>query len=207
MKISSIFLLLSMFLSIVTPETAFGLSYATNKISNTLIAVGAFELNDEKGFRAALDRNPNIEEVWFDSPGGNVSAALKIGRLLRERGIATRIPKGASCESACPYAFVGGVIRSADPGTKVGVHMATRTNDDALINDITILILKYGPAAARHIATLFEQGAAKGANHLARYLMEMRVSLDLMTIAIDTESTGMRYLSRAELIRYNVVNN
>jgi hypothetical protein len=174
--------------------------------SNVLALSGEFEVDDEKRFQQALDRNPEIEEIWFDSPGGILIAALAIGKKLRNRGLATRIVKGAECASACPYAFVGGVVRAIDPGAKVGVHMATLTGNDDLINSTTLLIMKYGPDAARSLAAMFEQRAAKSAYRLARYLMEMRVSLELMTLAIDTDNEGMYYLSREEMRRYNLIN-
>lgn len=70
--------------------------------------------------------------VYFNSAGGDLSAAQQLGRLIREHGYATqigklsqdqkRIEKGI-CESACPIAFIGGKFRLLDSQTgQLGVH-------------------------------------------------------------------------------------
>lgn len=70
--------------------------------------------------------------VYFNSAGGDLSAAEELGRRIRDKGFATQIGKLAEdqihigigvCESACPIAFVGGKFRLLDTGTgQLGVH-------------------------------------------------------------------------------------
>ena len=61
--------------------------------------------------------------VYFNSAGGDLSAAEELGRLIRAKGYATQIGKLTDdqsrigrgvCESACPIAFVGGKFRLID---------------------------------------------------------------------------------------------
>lgn len=70
--------------------------------------------------------------VYFNSAGGDLSAAEELGRLIRAKGYATQIGKLTDdqsrigrgvCESACPIAFVGGKFRLIDSDTgQLGVH-------------------------------------------------------------------------------------
>lgn len=49
--------------------------------------------------------------VALDSSGGDVEAAIENGKAIRKHGASTVVPPGASCASACVYAFIGGVER------------------------------------------------------------------------------------------------
>lgn len=82
--------------------------------------------------------------VFVHSPGGNIVAALAIGRLLRAHRIDIAVTRtrfqtcqgdcrtsgyngvpqstGAVCASACAYLIAGGVRRFVSPGSLVGVH-------------------------------------------------------------------------------------
>ncbi|MEH2529823.1 hypothetical protein V1277_003802 [Bradyrhizobium sp. AZCC 1588] len=52
---------------------------------------------------------------WLNSPGGPVSHALAMGRLIRERNFATEIEAGKYCASSCSLMFAGGAIRRGTP--------------------------------------------------------------------------------------------
>jgi hypothetical protein len=95
--------------------------------------------------------------VVLSSPGGDVDAALAIGRIVRARGLDVivgrtdfsgcapgrkdcKLPKsrkgvyrgglvslGAYCFSACPFVLAAGVERLVAADTFVGVHQMTRT--------------------------------------------------------------------------------
>jgi hypothetical protein len=74
--------------------------------------------------------------IEFHSPGGNLSAGLALGRMIRKAGYKTRIGrtlslrgvmnvyryKQAFCMSACAYAFLGGSERSFGEGELYGLH-------------------------------------------------------------------------------------
>lgn len=59
-------------------------------------------------------------EVVLDSPGGDVVAALAIGRLVRARSFETDVPKDYVCASACIFILAAGVDRAAYG--KIGIH-------------------------------------------------------------------------------------
>ena len=58
--------------------------------------------------------------VWFSSDGGDIDAAMDIGRLLRRHGIYAVIDKKDQCMSACVFAFMGGERRSV--AGRLGIH-------------------------------------------------------------------------------------
>jgi hypothetical protein len=58
--------------------------------------------------------------VWFASNGGDIDAAMDIGRLLRRMGVFAVIDKNDQCMSACVFAFMGGERRSV--AGRLGIH-------------------------------------------------------------------------------------
>jgi hypothetical protein len=56
----------------------------------------------------------------LDSPGGNVAAALKIGRLLRKLHALAEVKENAVCLSSCVYILAGAVSRIVEG--QVGIH-------------------------------------------------------------------------------------
>ena len=58
--------------------------------------------------------------VSFASNGGEVDAAMELGRLLRKLGVSTLVAGGDQCMSSCVFAFMGGDQRTV-AGT-IGIH-------------------------------------------------------------------------------------
>jgi hypothetical protein len=186
-----------------------------------LLLTGEFKPGDSRSFSSVIDSAGRIDEIWFDSPGGSVEDGMAIGRKIRSLKLATRIPKGASCDSICAFAFLGGVIRDVDPGGAYGVHMfsgwcgpekkqaiyqaITSTFQSAGCNKQSIAALTL---AIAEMAQSEEQKSAIIARHQADYLMEMEVSLRLL---IPNYETGVacgqtNQLSRSQLLSFNVIN-
>ncbi|MDA8249255.1 MAG: hypothetical protein M0Z28_08750 [Rhodospirillales bacterium] len=88
-----------------------------------VLAWGGIGQGDAARFAEALRQAGPIDEVQFFSPGGLLDEGLQMGYTMRARGLAARVPRGARCASACNFAFMGGVIRSIDPGAQFEVHM------------------------------------------------------------------------------------
>ena len=55
--------------------------------------------------------NPSVRDFWLDSKGGDVSAAIKIGRLIRKYDGQTLIAQNGKCYSSCALIFIAGVHR------------------------------------------------------------------------------------------------
>lgn len=58
--------------------------------------------------------------VSFASNGGEVDAAMELGRLLRKLGVSTAVAAGDQCLSSCVFAFMGGDRRTV--AGKIGIH-------------------------------------------------------------------------------------
>jgi len=58
--------------------------------------------------------------VWLASSGGDIDAAMDLGRLLRKLGVFTLVGKNDQCLSACVFAFMGGERRSV--AGRLGIH-------------------------------------------------------------------------------------
>jgi len=203
----------------------------TYRVQNTpngkvLIAEGQIMSGESQRLQQAIASAPGIEEIWFNSPGGAAMEGPYMGRIIRAKNMAVRLRKEYACISACSYAFLGGVIRTVEPGAYYGIHMFSATGDPQGMLELfnrfqgvstkrAELIRKGNPqknvdaAVAEYVAQelrTWEKESAKIAAIRARYLVEMSLSLDFMTDAFNTDSNKVCYLSQAGLKRYNVFN-
>lgn len=171
-----------------------------------VLVSGEFSYGDEKRFKREVLAAKPVSEVIFASAGGNVFAALEIGRFLRQTGLPTRVNRGQVCASACVYALIGGLFRTIENGARIGVHMSSLSGDKEIIRDVTELIRRRGAAGAQEVVAAIEQSAATIMAAQARYLVDMSVSMELMHPITDTQTDDMHWLSRRELERYNILN-
>ena len=85
-----------------------------------LVVTGSIELGVTKKFAALLIQYPKLQTVVLTSPGGNIYEARGLSKLIRDRGMNTRVD--ANCSSACATAFIGGVERTLGPDAQLGFH-------------------------------------------------------------------------------------
>ncbi|WP_282060072.1 hypothetical protein [Roseobacter litoralis] len=105
-------------------------------------AIGRIEPNDDARFREFLIRSapPPRLTVYIDSVGGDVEAAIGIGRLIRDHWFSTSVgsyvldhdqdashvlPRkliNGTCASAATLVFLGGRLRYLPAGSTFGVH-------------------------------------------------------------------------------------
>lgn len=128
------------------------------------------------------------EPIVFNSPGGDIRAAIELGRMLRSSRAFTTV--GGECLSACAFAFMGGERRSlyapemgATDG-KIGVHRF-----DAVGGNPSV-------ASAQIVA-----GVITG------YLTDMGVDPRLVTFAAATPSDNMHILTNEEATRFKVITD
>ncbi|MER9597076.1 MULTISPECIES: hypothetical protein [unclassified Mesorhizobium] len=93
-----------------------------------ILISGDFASQDDLSVFEALARSNASVAVTFQSPGGNIQKAMELGRLIRRLGLNTAQFRAAECASACSLAFLGGVMRYADPGS-IGVHKSSFGGD------------------------------------------------------------------------------
>ncbi len=80
-----------------------------------------FSFGDAEILRAFLSTD-RFAEIWIYSGGGDLEEGVKIGRLLREKRQFVRVPYGKRCISACTVAYLGGFLRTIDPGASYEMH-------------------------------------------------------------------------------------
>lgn len=164
--------------------------------------------------------------IFFHSPGGSVSGALAIGRLLRERGltagVGSTVPQGCDpklpretaceklkrsgrdlqaqldightmCNSACVYALMGAAVRQIPPGAGLGIHSSSFSFVD---HD--------GHALARPSSLQLRTTVAASYARIAHYFGEMGIDPALLTAARQVANDHIRFLSRAEIWRFNI---
>jgi len=97
------------------------------EIFDTIDYPDATALSAALDARASRASGPCSINVWLDSPGGNVDAAMKIGRLLHDTSSCVRVgrfqrPVSSSnlCASACVLVLAAGAVRLAD--ASIGIH-------------------------------------------------------------------------------------
>lgn len=149
---------------------------------------------DQRLARFVAQQGLGPAEVYIDSPGGSLLAAMAIGRLLRERGDRTdvarrsddpRRPTAGACYSACPFAYAGGVRRTLRDGSVLGVHRARNRvpvpDDDAFDRRVR--------------------------DDTTAYLREMGVSPALSDLMLEVPAGGMRVLGPEELVELGLVTH
>ena len=75
-------------------------------------------------FAAMLRDHPGIALIeMIECPGTEDDLAnMRLGRMIRERGIATLVPRGGSVRSGGVELFLAGARRYAEPGAEFAVH-------------------------------------------------------------------------------------
>jgi hypothetical protein len=172
-----------------------------------IAAEGEITSHTPDDFKAFLEREhggPGI--IRLNSPGGSVIAGLKLGEMFRAGGYstevgATHIMSGdpsywshatsssraddGSCASACAYAFLGGLNRTAKAGT-LGFHQFYN-KEPASVAD--------GTSEAQAITGL-----------LISYLKEMGIDSEILALASTTSPDELYRPDAATMTRLKITN-
>ncbi|HEX2762259.1 MAG TPA: hypothetical protein VHM92_00235 [Allosphingosinicella sp.] len=176
-----------------------------------LRAEGMIDEGAPDRLKAALEANPDVQEIWVRSPGGVARAGNEAGRVIRPTAIPTRIPKGWACFSACNFLFMGGALRFVDEGGLFIVHMFTHASDREAISQ---QVAGDADKAAAVIGSV-EQDSALLASEDNDFLIRMGLSRKLLTDVMYKQKaiaeqggdrSTRRCLTRDEAILYNVAN-
>jgi hypothetical protein len=135
-----------------------------------LMATGTITPGISASFAAEVGkRSDYIKTVVLNSPGGSITDALAMGRLIRENKFATEVEAGKYCASSCPLVFAGGIERRAGDRATIGVHQVAALHSAA-----------NGPR--RDEMSVAQNIAAR----CQRYLADMGVSLQVWVHAMET---------------------
>ncbi|MWV27019.1 alpha/beta hydrolase [Aurantiacibacter rhizosphaerae] len=91
---------------------------------STVALVGITDAASPAQFTAMLEAFPAIDTLEFvEAPGTHDDRAnLALGRMIRERGIATRAQRGGSVRSGAVELFIAGTLREISPDSQFAVH-------------------------------------------------------------------------------------
>ena len=175
-----------------------------------LVAAGGIQPDTSQKIAAALATAGPVEEVWLASPGGTLREGMAMGRMIKQAGLATRVPNGAACMSACTFAFLGGALRYVDPDSWYGIHSFSvffeEKNVATYLSVVSGFLKNNDVRGLREFLMSMERSNAQLAADCARFLVEMSASLEFLTGTFGQKQLGMCFLSRAGLERYNVAN-
>jgi hypothetical protein len=116
---------------------------------NNLVIWGEIKMGDSDYLQKAISGSKPIEQIIIiESPGGVMDEGLKMGRIIHNEKIATKII--GRCISACNFVFLGGIFRTIDKDGQFITHMFTnRLAPRFILKDIDDVEKKaekqYGP--------------------------------------------------------------
>ncbi len=144
---------------------------------------GPIEFGDAERFSAFLSRLDDLQiSVALNSPGGSVTEALALGRMLRESEATTIVHSGTACLSACPYVLAGGARRHISRNAAVGMHQHYYETPGYLPALWAVEDIQYG------------QGQTM------QYLLEMGISPSLMLYSLNTPPESIYILVEEEML-------
>lgn len=167
-----------------------------------IIVEGQIEAGLTDQLRAFIGNGRDARRVVLNSPGGNLGEALKLGRYLREADLDTSIGSSAAmtrdadgrlapmtlaaagpgrCESACAYAFMGGVRRALREDDVLGLHRF------------------HAPGQ-----TIDGDSAQQLSGMLISYMVEMGIDARIFTLASLQGSDQMHHVTVTEAEAYDV---
>src|ERR1700704_3542678 len=151
-----------------------------------LIANGAIRPGTAKVFAAEIEkRGSYVKSVVLHSPGGSVSDAIEMGRLIRQKQFTTEVESGRYCASSCPLVFAGGVERRAGESAAIGVHQVT-----ALAASDPALTAVNGMDSVQRMSA-----------ECQKYLLEMGIDPMVWVHAMETPTDQLFYFTRDELFK------
>ena len=178
-----------------------------------IYASGQIVAGDAQRLRQFVrERVPGPAVIAFDSPGGSVAEALRIGNTIRELNLDTEVgaraagaEREALCSSACAYAFAGGVNRYfTGHGTRLGVHqfsLPDRTHADVSDIQIASAILVEYLSRMGVDATAFAAAAAARSNEMFWLSPEDAESLRLANNGNEITTAEIRTVDMVPYLR------
>jgi hypothetical protein len=94
----------------------------TNALADAFVAVVDDLILRNRQHRLFVDDASGFRSVSLDSSGGDVLAAIRIGRKVREAQMHAEISPAAVCQSACVFVLAGAVVRESYG--EVAIHRA-----------------------------------------------------------------------------------
>jgi ATP-dependent protease ClpP protease subunit len=137
--------------------------------------------------RRALHRDVELR-IDVDSRGGELFAAMEIGRILRDERASIAVRNGASCISSCVLLLMGAVERNVSGGARLGIHRPSLGAS-----------ARGGPKEAGEDAIVDAMAA-----QLALYAQQMNVPRRIVDEMMSIPADRLRSLRPSELAGYGI---
>jgi hypothetical protein len=179
MTVNKFFAAIGISIALMAPATAAEIKF----IGSDIISVsGRIEPGDHLTIsRIVLAKMPDSTTIILNSGGGFGPPAFMIGRAIRSRGLATKIPAGARCDSACSFLWLAGVRREINCQPRIGLH------------------------APRKSGTF--EPSEPGNKIMADYMAEMGAPKEMIDLALQTDLASATYVDHAQLRQWGLVNS
>jgi len=152
-----------------------------------LSAEGAIDAGAAARFAAEIEaRGEYVKTVQLNSPGGSVTDALAMSKLIREKQIGTLVVKGGLCASSCPIILAGGATRTVEADAIVGVHQVFNGSRDKLSPEVAM-----------------SQAQSTTAD-VSRHLEQMGIKSSLWLHALETPPDRLYYLTQKEMAEFSL---
>lgn len=154
-----------------------------------LRATGTIQPGTARIFAEEVEkRGGYIKTIVLHSPGGSVTDAMEMGRLIRKKNFGTQVETGHYCASSCPLVFAGGIERRAGDKAVIGVHQVSAFGPGG------------GPAGGMAEAQRVSAACQK-------YLREMGVGLEVWTHAMETPKEKLYTFKKDELLNLKLATD
>lgn len=152
-----------------------------------LLAEGSIDPGAADRFAKEIERRGEyVKLVTLNSPGGSVSDALAMSKLIRDRKLDTKVATKALCASSCPIVLAGGVSRTAEKDAVVGVHQVFSGGGDR-------------PSPEQAMSS-----AQTTTARVTRHLDEMGIGAGLWINALETPPDRLYYLTAKEMADFKL---
>lgn len=150
----------------------------------------------ELNFSTCLRENycPINNTIAFNSPGGSLVEAIKMGEYITSQSFATLVDRDDVCESACVFAFLAGYTnyegfffprRYVHKDAKLGIHQPYFELPDQ----------NYSLDQVQNIVKVVNLGI----NAATDYLLSSGIGFRFLKKMYETPPTGMYYLNPADM--------
>ena len=152
---------------------------------------GSIKHEDSARLNYIINNNPQTNRVVIvQSPGGNLYAGIRMGQMIRSKGLETYLHK--DCSSACNHIFAGGFFRDMASTARLGLHIGGQTYD-------------YAVYTTRDLFEIQRRAASTMVDRVYHYL-KMGISIEVLDIMATKNIYQIRWMYRTEAQRTNFVN-
>jgi len=157
----------------------------TIKIQNRITEKDLIDFKNTLEVIAKEKKTLHMNAVQLNSLGGHGSIGRQIGTLIKEKKLYTYVGPNSSCESACVFVLMGGVVRYAFG--EIGVHRTTFSRGVEVEDELTETFVRLD------IKNVKEYGTAMG------------MTSALTDAILNTESWRIRYINEVEKREWQVL--